>query len=75
MPKKPIQDPSSKDPREQGPKRDPKQGKITHPGHTIEMRQEPDHGEEFYQGAWPLTGKVALITGGDCGIGKAIALG
>jgi NAD(P)-dependent dehydrogenase (short-subunit alcohol dehydrogenase family) len=44
------------------------------PGLTNEMANKPDHGEESYRGHDRLKGKSALITGGDSGIGRAIAI-
>jgi NAD(P)-dependent dehydrogenase (short-subunit alcohol dehydrogenase family) len=44
------------------------------PGRTDAMRPKPDHGEESYRGCGKLTGKKAIITGADSGIGRAVAL-
>src|SRR5262245_49002682 len=44
------------------------------PGTTTNMEPVPDHGERSYKGAGRLTGKRAVITGGDSGIGRAVAL-
>ena len=38
------------------------------------MRTKPDHGEETYVGKGLMTGLAALITGGDSGIGRAVAI-
>ena len=44
------------------------------PGFTERMEPRPDHGEESYQGSGRLAGKKAVITGGDSGIGRAVAI-
>ncbi|WP_156688520.1 SDR family oxidoreductase [Mycobacterium sp. Marseille-P9652] len=44
------------------------------PGRQSEMDPIPDCGENSYQGSGKLTGKRAIITGGDSGIGRAVAI-
>jgi len=44
------------------------------PGSEQAMTPKPDHGETSYRGSGKLAGKRAVITGGDSGIGKAVAI-
>jgi NAD(P)-dependent dehydrogenase (short-subunit alcohol dehydrogenase family) len=44
------------------------------PGTLGAMRTTPDHGEDSYQGTGRLAGKKTIITGGDSGIGRAVAI-
>ena len=44
------------------------------PGIQSKMKPVPDCGEESYKGSGKLTGKIAVITGGDSGIGRAVAI-
>ena len=44
------------------------------PGRTDAMDPRPDHGEGSYRGSGKLTGKKTIVTGGDSGIGRAVAL-
>lgn len=44
------------------------------PGSEKAMDPKPDHGENTYKGSGKLTGRRAVITGADSGIGKAVAI-
>jgi len=44
------------------------------PGLASQMDPRPDHGETSYKGSGRLTGRKALITGGDSGMGRAAAI-
>lgn len=44
------------------------------PGLASKMEPRPDHGEESYKGHGRLAGRKALVTGGDSGIGRAVAI-
>ncbi|WP_449281280.1 SDR family oxidoreductase [Leucobacter sp.] len=52
----------------------PAQQQAEQPGDTDRMSPRPDHGEGSYLGSARLTGLRALITGGDSGIGRAVAI-
>ncbi|HJT16844.1 MAG TPA: SDR family oxidoreductase [Thermoanaerobaculia bacterium] len=62
--------------------RNPKQGKKpaknqrrqTAPGVSQKMNPPPDHGEKSYRGSGKLKNLAAIITGGDSGIGRAVAI-
>jgi NAD(P)-dependent dehydrogenase (short-subunit alcohol dehydrogenase family) len=52
----------------------PEQPQNQQPGQTAPMNPQPDHGEKTYKGSGKLAGKIALITGADSGIGRAVAI-
>lgn len=62
------------DPRTRFPGPDQQGQQVEHPGHTGELDPRPDHGEDSYRGSGKLDGAIALITGGDSGIGRAVAI-
>ncbi|MDP9395821.1 MAG: SDR family oxidoreductase [Actinomycetota bacterium] len=66
---------TQQDPQEQYRQPDDQSGhELEHPGTTAQMPEKPDHGEDSYRGSGRLEGKKAVITGGDSGIGRAVAL-
>lgn len=62
------------DPRTQYPRPPFKQQPQSAPGLASQMEPKPDHGETSYEGSNRLKGRKALITGGDSGIGRAVAI-
>jgi len=67
--------PRKEDPKEKGPTPPfNQQEQVKRPGLEQHMEPKADHGEESYQGLGRLKNCVAVITGGDSGIGKATAI-
>jgi NAD(P)-dependent dehydrogenase (short-subunit alcohol dehydrogenase family) len=66
--------PNLVDPRKQRVKQPFPSQRQDPPGLEKEMRPRPDFGEDTYKGNARLEGRRALITGGDSGIGRAVAL-
>ncbi|OEU99724.1 oxidoreductase [Streptomyces qinglanensis] len=65
---------SSEHPSAQHPTPEYPQQQQRHPGDTEAMEPRPDHGENSYRGSGRLSDRRTLITGGDSGIGRAVAL-
>jgi NAD(P)-dependent dehydrogenase (short-subunit alcohol dehydrogenase family) len=63
-----------KDPRSAGPRPPFPEQQQPMPGRTAELHPAPDHGEQSYRGNERLQGCVAIVTGGDSGIGRAVAI-
>ena len=66
--------PKREDPRSKHPKPPFPPQEQEPPGVEEDMRPRPDYGEASYRGSGRLEGRRALITGGDSGIGRAVAL-
>jgi NAD(P)-dependent dehydrogenase (short-subunit alcohol dehydrogenase family) len=64
----------TQDPQSKYPEPSLRGGDQNEPGLTSAMPDKPDHGEESYRGSGKLTGRKAVITGGDSGIGRAVAI-
>ncbi|MFC4242991.1 SDR family oxidoreductase [Gryllotalpicola reticulitermitis] len=56
------------------PKVEPAEDQVPEPGRESDLEPKADHGEDSYVGSGRLEGRKALITGGDSGIGAAVAI-
>jgi NAD(P)-dependent dehydrogenase (short-subunit alcohol dehydrogenase family) len=65
---------SPEDPTTRYPSPGSGEKEIEYPGLTGEMDVRPDHGERSYRGSGRLEGRKSVVTGGDSGIGRAVAL-
>jgi len=66
---------TQQEPTQQYPRPDQQaEQELEHPGLESEMRPEPDYGYDTYRGSGRLEGRAAIVTGGDSGIGRAVAL-
>ena len=70
----PVTSPALRDPRDKYTRNPFPEQRQPWPGLASRMDPRPDHGERSYQGSEKLTGRRALITGGDSGIGRAAAI-
>lgn len=61
-------------PLTQYPKLDIPEQRQSEPGLDAELMPPADHGQDTYEGSGRLAGRKALITGGDSGIGRAVAI-
>jgi hypothetical protein len=64
----------AQDPTKAGPQPPQPPQQQDAPGYTDQMDPKPDHGEQSYKGSGKLTDRAAIITGGDSGIGRAVAI-
>lgn len=67
-------DTTFQDPRDKYPKPPFQEQSQPWPGLARDMNPKPDHGEKSYKGSGRLSGRKALITGGDSGMGRAAAI-
>jgi NAD(P)-dependent dehydrogenase (short-subunit alcohol dehydrogenase family) len=64
----------SADPKKKFPKPGKNEAPQEFPGSEEDMNAKPDYGKDSYEGSGKLEGKSVLITGGDSGIGRAVAV-